>query len=169
MAATIIGVLSSGTALFDWFGAHVNAVTPPPAVINAQLAPPTLISSHKPLSAFLSDTNQPTAGLTPYELAEEGFEFLVTIRIQGNQGKNILLKWTIIDSATEQPLTDPIYNQEAARLQPRSPDQTRQLPIWAPSPPRRGKFIFRVTLLDQTHRPLYQTEKTFMVSTAPGG
>lgn len=168
IAATIVGVLSSGTALFDWFGKKVNAVTPPPAVINAQLTPPTLISTHKPLGAFLSDTNQPTTGLTAYELAEEGFEFLLGVHLQGEQGKSILMKWTIIDSVTDNPLTEPIYNQDAAVLRPRGPDQARQLPIWIPSPPRRGKFVLRVILLDQTHRPLVQADsKPFMVSGAP--
>lgn len=170
VAATIIGALASGTALFEWFGKNVNPVTPPPAVINSQLTPPTLISSHKPLGAFLSDTNQPTTGLTAYQLAEEGFEFLLGIHLQGEQGKSVLMKWTIIDSATERPLTEPIYNQDAAVLRPRGPDQARQLPIWIPSPPGRGKFVLRVILLDQTHRPLVQADsKPFMVSRAPSG
>jgi hypothetical protein len=168
VAATIIGILSSGTALFEWFGKKVNAVTPPPAVINAQLTPPTLISRHKPLGAFLSDTNQRTTGLTAYQLAEEGYEFLLGVHLQGEQGRSHLLRWTIIDSATDSPLTDPIYNQPAAEVRPRGPDQARQLPIWIPSPPRRGKFIFRVILLDETHRPLVQADsKPFMVSGAP--
>lgn len=166
----MIGVLASAAALFEWFGKNVNPVTPPPAVINAKLTPPTLISSHEPLGAFLSDTNQSTKDLTTYELAEEGFEFLLSVRLQGDQGMSIPLKWTIIDSATGSPLTEPIYNQDAATLRARGPDQARQLPIWVPSPPRRGKFVLRVTLLDQNHRPLFQTEsKPFMVSRAPGG
>ena len=78
------------------------------------------------------------------------------------------MKWTIIDSVTDNPLTEPIYNQDAAVLRPRGPDQARQLPIWIPSPPRRGKFVLRVILLDQTHRPLVQADsKPFMVSGAP--
>ncbi len=170
VAATIIGVLSSGTALFDWFGKAVNPVIPPPGVIHAQLTVPKLISSHKPLSTFLSEINTSTAGLTTYELAEEGFEFLVGIHLQGEQGRSTFLTWAIIDKATGSPLADPIYHQDAARLQPRGPDQARQVPIWVPSPPRRGKFIFRVILLDQTHRPLDQVEsKPFMVSRAPSG
>jgi hypothetical protein len=170
VAATIIGVLSGGTALFEWFGKRLNTVTPPPAVINAQLTSPTLINRHESLGAFMSETNQPTTGLTAYQLAEEGFEFLVGIDLQGDQGKRILLNWTIIDSATGSPLTEPIYNQDAAVVRPRGPDQARQLPIWTPSPPRRGTFIFRAILLDETHRPLYQAEsKPFTVSGAPGG
>jgi hypothetical protein len=169
VVATIIGVLSSGTALFSWFGNKVNPVTPPPAVISAQLTPPTLISTHQPLGAFLSETNQPATGLTAYQLAEEGFEFRLGVDLQGEQGRNTHLRWTIIDSATGNPLTDPVYTQEAALLRPRGPNQSRELPIWIPAPPRRGKFVFRVTLLDQTHRPLYQTEKAFMVSRAPSG
>lgn len=170
VAATVIGVLSGGTALFEWFGKKVNAVTPPPAVINSQLTSPTLSSRHKPLGAFLSETNQRTTGLTAYQLAEEGFEFLLGIHLQGNQGKSILLKWTVIDSATGSPLTDPIYNQDAAEVRPRGPDQARQLPIWIPSPPRRGEFMLRVNLLDESHQPLAQADsKPFMVSEAPSG
>jgi hypothetical protein len=155
--------------LFDWFGKEVNTVTPPPSVISSQLTHPRLLSTHKPLGAFLSEINKPTTGLTAYELAEEGFEFMVDIRIQGEQGKNTFLTWTVIDSATGSPLPESIYHQEAARLEPRAPDQSRQVPIWVPSPPRRGKFMFQVVLLDQNHRPLAQTEKTFMVSRVPSG
>jgi hypothetical protein len=166
--ATIIGVVSSGTALFDWFGKKVNPVTPPPAKIDTQLSAPALLSTRKPLGDYLSDTNQPRTGLSSYQLAEQGFEFLIGIRLQGEQGRNLFLKWSIIDYATKTPLADPIYNQDAARVVAQSPDHARQLPIWVPSPPRRGKFVFRAMLLDETRRPLVQADsKPFTVAKAP--
>lgn len=169
VAATVIGALSGSAALFEWFG-KLNAPAPPPAVINAQLTPPTLISRHEPLGAFLSETSQSTKGLTAYELAEEGLEFLLGVHLQGDQGKKILLKWNMVDTTTGRPLTEPIYNQNAAVVRPRGPDQARQLPIWTPSPPRRGRFTFRAVLLDETHRPLVQAEsKPFTAGGVPGG
>jgi hypothetical protein len=165
---TILAVVSSGTALFDWFGSKVNPVTPPPAKIDAGLTPPTLLSTHKPLGDYLSDMNQPTTGLNSSQLAEQGFEFLIRIHLQGDQGRRMLLKWSIIDKATGSPLPDPIYNQDAGVIVSRGPDQARQLPIWVPSPPRRGKFVFRAILVDEKHLPLVQADsKPFTVTKAP--
>jgi hypothetical protein len=169
VGATVIGVLSSGTALFDWFGNEVNKATPPPAVIGSHLTRPQLISTHKSLKAFLSEINQPNSGLTANELAEEGFEFRVGVHIQGEQGKSSFLTWTVIDSATGNPLPESIYHQEAGRFEPRNQDQFRQVPVWVPSPPKRGKFMFRVTLLDHNRLPQDQTEVPFTVSTTPAG
>jgi hypothetical protein len=169
VAATVIGLLSSSTSLFDWFGKEVNPVTPPPAVISSHLTRPQLVSADKTLGAFLAEIDKPTTSLTAYELAEEGFEFTVGIHLQGEQGRNTFLMWTVLDDATGIPLAEPIYHQEAARLQPRGPDQSREVPIWIPSPPRRGKFDFQVILLDQNHRPLVRAQQTFVVDRAPVG
>lgn len=169
VVATIIGVLSSGTALFDWFGKTVSPVTPPPAKIDAQLTPPTLLNSDKPLGDYLSDTNQSTTGLSAHQLAEQGFEFLIGIHLQGEQSKTVYLRWSIIDHATGNPLADPIYNQDAGRVVARGPDQARQWPIWTPSPPRRGEFVLRVILLDGNHRPLVEADSApFTVNRVPG-
>jgi hypothetical protein len=166
--ATIIGVFSSGTALFDWFGSKVNPVTPPPAKIDARLTPPTLLSTHKPLGEYLRETNQSTTGLSDSELAEQGFVFLIGIHLQGNLGRNVFLNWSIVDNATGNPLQDPIYNQTTARFRPRGPDQSREWPIWVPSPPRRGKFELRATLIDERHLPLVEADsKPFALSKGP--
>ena len=169
VGGTIVGVLSSGTALFDWFGKTVNPVTPPPAKIDAQLTPPKVLSSHKPLGDYLSDTNQPTSGLSRYQLAEEGFEFLIGIHLQGQQGRSVYLKWSVIDNVTGNSLADPIYNQVAGRVVARGSDQAREWPIWVPSPPRRGRYVLRVILLDETQRPLVEADsEPFTVNEASG-
>jgi hypothetical protein len=94
--------------------------------------------------------------------------FLIGIHLQGNLGRNVFLNWSIIDSRTNSPLWDPIYNQTAAKFRPRGPDQVRQWPIWAPSPPRRGKFSLRATLIDEKHQPLDEAESTpFTLTKAP--
>jgi hypothetical protein len=155
--ATVIGVLSGGTALFDWFGSKVNPVTPPPSHIDARLTTPALRGPES-LGDYLRETNQSTTGLSDYQLAEQGFVFLIGIHLQGNQGKTLLLKWSILDNATGSPLSDSIFNQPASKFRPRGPDQARQWPIWVPSPPRRGKFKLRATLLDEKRLPLDEAD-----------
>jgi hypothetical protein len=167
--ATVLGVLSSGTALFDWFGSKLNPSAPSPAKIDARLTPPTLLDVHKPLGGYLSDTNQSATGLTPFQLAEPGFEFLIRIHLQGNQGRTIRLHWSVIDVSTGNPLPGATYNQDAAAVRARGADQERQWPIWVPSPPSRGRFVLRATLLDEKRRPLDEADsKPFTVATAPG-
>ena len=170
-AATILGVVSSGIAVFDWFGSKVNPETPPPAKIDSRLTPPTLLSTHEPLGSYLSATKQSTAGLSAFQLAEPGFEFLIRIHLQGDEGRRLLLRWSVIDNKTGNPLPGPTYNQNAAELRPRGPDQARQWPIWVPSPPNRGQFVLRAILIDdnEMHRPVDEADsKSFRVTKAPG-
>jgi hypothetical protein len=164
---TILGILSSGTALFDWFGTKVNPLIPPFAHIDARLTSPVLRGPES-LGDYLRETNQSTTGLSNYELAEQGFVFLIGIHLQGDFGKTVLLRWSIIDNATGSALSDPIYNQPASKFRPRGPDQARQWPIWVPSPPTRGKFKLRATLLDEKHLPLDEADsKPFTLTKAP--
>lgn len=168
-AATTIGILSSSTSLFDWFKGKVIPSTPPPAKIDASLTTPMLLSASKPLGDYLSDTNQPTDGLDAFQLAERGYEFLVGIHLQGNQGQRIILRWSLVDAASGNPLSGPTYNQDAAALRARVQDQERQWPLWTPSPPTRGRFLLRVTLLDDKRRPLAEAESApFTLRKAPG-
>jgi hypothetical protein len=165
--ATILGVLSSGTALFDWFHSKVSHAATPPAHIDARLTNPVLRGPES-LGDYLREIHQPLSGLSDYQLAEEGFVFLIGIRLEGNVGRTVLLRWSMIDDATGRPLSDPIYNQPAAKLRPRAADQARQWPTWVPSPPRRGKFSLRATLLDERQLPLDEaTSKPFAVTRVP--
>jgi hypothetical protein len=166
--ATIIGVLSSSTSLFDWFKAKVNPVTPLPAKIDARMMRPTLLDPSQPLGAYLSDTNQSIQGLDAYQLAERGYEFLLDIHLQGDQGQHIVLRWSLIDAVTGNPLPGPTYNQDAAELIAHVQDQERQWPIWVPSPPRRGRFVLRTILLDNKRRPLAEADsRPFTLTKAP--
>ena len=166
--ATIIGLLSSSTSLFDWLKATVIPATPLPAKIDASVTSPTLIDPNKALGAYLSDTNQSTAGLDANQLAEQGYEFLVDIHLQGDQGQHIVLRWSIVNEATGNPLPGPTYTQDAANLVARVQDQERQWPIWVPSPPTRGRFALRIILLDTKRRPLAEADsRPFTLTKAP--
>lgn len=166
--ATVIGVLSSSTSLFDWLTAKVDPTTPLPAKIVAQIAPPTLLDANQPLGAYLSNTSQSSQGLDSFQLAEPGYEFLLDIHLQGDQGQHILLGWSLIDVATGNPLPGRMYNQDAAELVARVQDQERQWPIWVPSPPRRDKYVLRAILLDDKRRPLAEADsKPFTVTKIP--
>jgi hypothetical protein len=166
--ATVIGVLSSSTSLFNWFEATVSPATPLPAKIDASVTAPTLIDANKPLGAYLSDTRQTTAGLDAYQLGEHGYEFLVDVHLQGDRGQHIVLRWSIVDEATGNPLPGPTYNQDAANLVAEVQDQERQWPIWVPSPPTRGRFALRIILLDPKRLPLAEADsKPFTLTKAP--
>lgn len=165
-------MLSSGTALFDWFRSNVDTSTPPPAKIAAQLTAPRLLNTHELLGTYLKSTSQSTAGLSDFELGEPGFEFVLGIHLQGDLGRRILLKWSLVDHATNNPLRGQIYNQTAAEFRPRNNDQEREWPIWVPSPPRRGEFVLRATLVDENEkdRPVDEADsKPFTLAKAPGG
>lgn len=167
-AATVIGVLSSSTSLFDWLATTVSPATVLPAKIDAAVAAPTLIDANKPLGAYLSDTKQTTAGLDAYQLAEQGYEFLVDIHLQGDRGQHIVLRWSVVDEATGDPLPGPTYNQDAATLVAEVQDQERQWPIWVPSPPTPGRFALRIILLDPKRLPLAEADsKPFTLTRAP--
>lgn len=166
--ATILGLLSSSTSLFDWLKTNVSPTRPLPPKIVARVMPPTLLDASQRLGAYLSDTNQPTAGLDRYQLAERGYEFLLDIHLQGDQGQHIVLRWAIVDDVTGNPLPGATYNQDAAELIARVQDQERQWPIWVPSPPRRGRFVLRTILLDDKRRPLAEADsKPFTLTRAP--
>jgi hypothetical protein len=166
--ATVIGVLSSSTSLFDWLAATVSPATVLPAKIDASVAAPTLIDANQSLGTYLADTNQSKAGLDAYQLAEQGYEFLVDIHLQGDRGQHIVLRWSIVDEMTGNPLPGPTYNQDAAKLVAEVQDQERQWPIWVPSPPTRGRFALRIILLDPKRLPLAEADsKPFTLTHAP--
>jgi hypothetical protein len=168
VTATIVGLLSSGTSLFDWLKTNVSPTRPLLPKIVARVMPPTLLDAGQPLGAYLSDTNQSTAGLDSYQLAEHGYEFLLDIHLQGDQGQHIVLRWSIVDDVTGNPLPGATYNQDAAELIAHVQDQERQWPIWVPSPPRRGRFVLRTILLDNKRRPLAEADsKPFTLTKAP--
>jgi hypothetical protein len=107
--------------------------------------------------------------LSAFQLAEPGFEFLVRIHLQGTQRRTIRLHWSVIDVATGNPLPGATYNQDAAVIRARGPDQETQWPIWTTSPERHGRFVLRTILLDEKRRPLDEADsKPFTVTKAPG-
>jgi hypothetical protein len=158
--AAVLGVLSSGTSLFDWLDQKVDPIARPPAKIDARLTPPVLVSTHMSLESYLAATNQSATGLSGFQLAEPGFEFLIRVHLQGDQGRRLLLRWSLIDAKTDTPLSGDTYNQDAAMLRPRGPDQARQWPVWVPSPPKRGRYLLRASLVDENEmrRPVDQAD-----------
>jgi hypothetical protein len=166
---TVIGVLAAGTSLFDWFGSKVDPPSPPPpAEIDARVIDVTLRSPRERLVDYLKETNQSTAGLSKFEGAEEGYVFAIRLRIKGNEGKPLPLRWSMIDARTGIRLPGPTYNQTPVVFKPRGPDQARTWPIWVPYPPTKGKYRLRATLIDEKRQPLDEAEsELFTLQRAP--
>jgi hypothetical protein len=159
-AGTVLGVLVAATTLFDWFGEQVDPPPPPPpSEIDARVTAVDLRGSNERLADYLRETNQSTVGLTKHQASEEGYVFLVGFRLQGNEGQPVALRWSMIDAGTGRPLRGPIYNQPPpVAFKPRGPNQRRTWPLWVPSPPRKGSFRVRVTLIDEKRQPLDEAD-----------
>jgi hypothetical protein len=161
LIAAILGVLATTTSLFDWIGSKVSpAPRPPPPNVDARLLGVELRDTGTPLGDYLTETNQSAAGLTRHELLERGYVFRVRIRLAGNLGRAIPLRWSMIEHPTGRPQRGAAYNQTAAIFRPRGETQTRTWPVWVPSPPRPGAFRVRLTLVDNRRRPLDESESS---------
>lgn len=148
---SILAVMASATDLFDWVGGKVDP--PPPAEIDANIIGVTLRSASQKLGDYLRETRQSTAGLSRFELAEPGYSFGVRVRLKGNEGVRLPLRWAVVRAKTGVPLRDPLYQQEGVVFKPRGPDQARTWPLWVPYPERKGTYRLRTTLVDPKGEP----------------
>lgn len=165
LVGSVLAVLASATALFDWFGGKVKP--PPPAELDAHIVGVTLRSTGQELGDYLRETKQSTAGLSRFELTEPGYGFAVRVRLKGNQGVRLPLRWAVVHAKTGMPLRDPLYHQEGVVFKPRGPDQARTWPLWVPYPERKGTYRLRTTLLDPKGEPQDEaTSKPFKATRA---
>jgi hypothetical protein len=166
-SAAGLGVLALLALGYLLLGDSENA-PPPPAHIDARVLGVDLRNSSQRLVDYLRETNQSTAGLSKFEGAERGYVFNVRVRLRGNEGTPLPLRWSIIDAGTRKPLRDPLYSQTATVFKPRGPDQARTWPFWVPYPPRKGKYRLRATLVDEKRQPLDEAESDpFVLARAP--
>ena len=165
-AGSILAVLASATALFDWFGGKLDP--PASAEIDAQILSVELRSTRQLYGDYLCETTQSTAGLSDFELSEPGYSFAVRVRLKGNEGVRLPLQWTVLRASTGEPLRDPLYSQKGVVFKPRGPDQARTWPLWVPYPERKGTYKLRATLLDPKGQPQDEkTSKPFTLRRAP--
>jgi hypothetical protein len=148
---SILAVMASATDLVDWVGAKLDP--PPPAEIDANIVGVTMRSASQPLGDYLRETHQSTAGLSRFELAEPGYSFGVRVRLKGNKGARLPLRWAVVRAKTGVPLRDPLYHQEGVVFKPRGPNQARTWPLWVPYPARKGTYRLRTTLVDSKGEP----------------
>jgi hypothetical protein len=166
--AAVIGVLSGSVALVDWIGGKVDPPAPaPPSEIDARISRVSLRTEGERLVDYLRETNQSTAAVTTFQGNERGYVFVTRVRLKGNQAKRVSVRWSVIDDAG-QPLAGRIYTQTAVVFVPRGPNQARTWPIWVPSPPAKGTYRLRVTLVDQKRQPLDEANSDpFTLTRAP--
>ncbi len=169
-AGTVIGLLAGATSLFDWFGTKVDPPPPPPpAEIDARVVRVELRSPSERLVDYLRETNQSTAGLSKLQGAERGYVFNARVRLQGKPGRQLPLRWSMIDASTGESLRDPLYTQTATIFKPSGPSHARTWPFWVPYPPRKGTYRVRATLVDEKRQPLDEAEsEPFTLARAPG-
>ena len=163
----VIALLGLGYALLTG-GTQNPPPSPPPANIDARVVRVELRSPRERLVDYLTETSQSTAGLSDYELNEEGYVFTVRLRAKGREGQKLGLRWSLVDVETSKRLRGPIYNQPPAWFKPSGPNQARTWPIWVPHPPWKGKFVLRADLIDGKRQPLDQAEsEPFGVARTP--
>jgi hypothetical protein len=173
--ATLVGVIGAVvallvglTALVDWIAKRTS--DPPPAHIDAQIVSAKALNYDVPLIAHLRDNGEPTRGLTPTEAHQLGRIFSVRVRLRGNLGREIPLRWWMFerDSETARPvLPRSLYAQTAGRFEPQSQDHSRTVELWLPYPPEPGVYFVRFALLDEKKRPYDLTTAPFRVPRVP--
>ena len=162
--AASVALLVGLTTLFDWF--EKRTTDPPPRTIDARLVSATLAERHRTLDDYLRDTSQSTGGLTRLQTREEGLVFHVRVRLRGNDGKKMGLRWRMLH-ADGRTVPGAIYQQTAGWFTPANQDHARTVPFWMPYPPKPGRYVVRFTLLDGDRQPLDIANVPFAVAEIP--
>jgi TIR domain-containing protein len=163
----VIALLGLGYALLTG-GSQNPPPSPPPANVDARVVRVELRSPSERLGDYLRETKQSTAGLSKFQGAERGYVFNARVRLQGKPGRQLPLRWSMIDASTGNPLRDPLYTQTATIFKPSGPNHARTWPFWVPYPPRKGRYRVRATLIDEKRRPLDEAEsEPFTLAHAP--
>jgi hypothetical protein len=146
----IVGVLVGVTALVDWIGKATS--DPPPRQIDARIVSAETQEYSVSLAQYLRGNGRPTGGLTEREAREKGLIFSVRVRLRGNLGHEIPLRWWMFERDGD-PLRGDIYSQTAGKFKPEAQDHSRTVELWIPYPPRAGDYVVRFTLLDDQGQP----------------
>jgi hypothetical protein len=159
-----VGLLVSITTLTDWFASKTTH--PPPKQIDTRIvwAKPEGVSVT--LADYLKDNGKSPAGLSREQAREEGLTFAVRVRLKGNLGMPIPLRWRMFQR-NGHALADPLYRQTAGRLTPAAQDHARTVELWLPYPPVPGRYFVEFSLLDNKGQPLDVKTAPFAVTHIP--
>jgi hypothetical protein len=156
-----IATLAALTALIDWVVGKIS--DHPPAKVAAHI---TSVERQSRLSLgdHLEQVGDPRAGRTPAELRQVGDVFVVAMRITGEQGNRLTLRWFMVDADTGARLRHPGYTQEPAIFQPRTVSQERDYPVWIPPPPGPGRYTITFALVNTAGEPVDQETASLTVT-----
>jgi hypothetical protein len=151
-AGVVIGTLTAATGFFDWVMRTASPASPP--AIDARLEAVRERNHSETLGDYLRETRQPTHAYSRAQLDQPGEVFALRLRIVGEEGKRLPLRWAVYHSNGQLRLRGPIYNQVAAMVEAHSQDHARTWPVWVPAPPRPGAYFVRFTLQDEQQQPV---------------
>jgi hypothetical protein len=88
------------------------------------------------------------------QLRELGYVFTVRVRIRGERGQRLPLRWSMYARPSRRRLPGPAYNQLAVTFVPAASEHARTWPVWVPRPPTAGRYFVRFVLFDLDGRPV---------------
>jgi hypothetical protein len=147
----VITLLVGVATLLDFFERNVGQ--PAAAAIESRIESARLEPTRQAHGDFLREQGQPIRGYTRAELREDGLIFLVGVRLRGNLGDTLYLRYRLYRDEGR-PVPGAPYNQLIGSYTAKNQEHARRSPFWLPYPPRAGRFYARFTLLDHERKPI---------------
>jgi hypothetical protein len=129
--------------------------TPLPTPINAELTTPEP-EFHVTRQAYLQDMNRPTKGQSPEELRELGMIVTADANIEGLQGKELTVGYSVYDS--DKIRVPEQNNEEAQKIEPETQNDNERAKVFVPYPPEAGEYYVKLTLHDEDGEELDAVE-----------
>lgn len=162
----ILAALAALTSVIAWVQGEFKSPGIP-RVADAQILNPRILSQHDRLIDYLHDTNQSTAGLSRADGEQQGIRATVRVRFQGQLHQRLPLRWTMRRADGTQ-LHGRLYNQRPIVFTVEHESDARTVPIWAPYPPRAGRYSIDFTVADSQGKPLdEESTPVFVVRRVP--
>jgi hypothetical protein len=148
----IIGGLATVVGLVIGVMTLIDALTNNPPTLNGEIQ--AIATRHDvSLREYIALVPAANGDFTDAQLAVLGTLVSVRVRLQGYKDREIPLRWTAYDAATQQPLGgDRFTNQTGEVFKPRAEDRVGRARIWAPNPETPGLYFIRVELFDDNEQ-----------------
>jgi hypothetical protein len=93
---------------------------------------------------YLARLDQPATGYSERQLSRRGALLDFRVRIEGFQGKTLLLKWELFDEAGTQ-----VNESKAIRITPTNETNEATWQLWVPLPLNQSRYVAFVELIEQ--------------------
>lgn len=144
--AAFLGLASSATALVFTFAP--DWVPTRDASSQSATLSDLRVDGAATFGKYLARIDQPATGYSDEQLRRRGALLDFRVRVEGFDGKTLLLKWELFDEAGTQ-----VSESKAIRITPTSEANEATWQLWVPLPRDDGRYVAFVELIEQ--RPTY--------------